>query len=338
VTYDCGVQPIMQDTMRVFRNVFYLNRECTPSGDLFHYGEGATRARDAITEVRCTPTPESSPCPFLECDDPDCLPFPVNPPGLGGANRELDPLICNSAQAYLHCNSFALAANNPWNVQIGWTPTQGCGSVGCGGGSCPFVSVWDGARYLVDNNILPRSERVVGDPPYVLDRYPLRYMPSVDDGLIRLRLSEFEREVSYVDEVKLFAVDVPAGVDIATSDDGSLVFYEPRALPTRFSDSSGVDLTCLMQDADSIVANLGEDGEASIVFSLVDAFGKEGSHLGGSSSLPKSKQVEDPKMVRATGRHGTQVQGRAKAISARSAVESNSQSRMRAARERSWTL
>jgi hypothetical protein len=82
--------------------------------------------------------------------------------------------------------------------------------------SCPFLLAWDGERFSAANDIISVSR----DPQreYIdfmrFDAMPLR------DGTFEARVSEIRGEESFLDLVRLWAIDVPDGFDAAVSPDG----------------------------------------------------------------------------------------------------------------------
>ncbi len=98
------------------------------------------------------------------------------------------------------------------------------------GGGCPFVSTWNGADYVLDNNLLLASEASGGTD--VVDYYSLQQLlvPD-DDGMYRLVLSEFENEHGFFDQVQLVAVDHSSDVNVAVSPYGEILTYTEPSPP-----------------------------------------------------------------------------------------------------------
>ncbi|MDP2207422.1 MAG: hypothetical protein Q8K98_01440, partial [Bacteroidota bacterium] len=76
-----------------------------------------------------------------------------------------------------------------------------------GGGGCPFVYTWNGSEYIEDNNILPQSVYAPPDEGLVTDYYQLFTEPVETDRTYKLRVGEFEQEISTLDQFKLLIVD-----------------------------------------------------------------------------------------------------------------------------------
>jgi len=107
------------------------------------------------------------------------------------------------------------------------------------GGGCPFVSVWNGSSYALDNNVLPRA--VISDGADVEDYYRLERTPVRDDGKYMMLLSEFASEHSYFDQVKLLAVDHQSDVNIAVTPSGEILTYMNPSGPVSATDDYGND-------------------------------------------------------------------------------------------------
>lgn len=87
--------------------------------------------------------------------------------------------------------------------------------------SCPYLYTWNGSEYVWVTDLLWAAPLGLPDPAGGL--LPERHweyiripgeMLAADDGMYRLEMTEELWEASYVDEVRLFAVDHPADVDI----------------------------------------------------------------------------------------------------------------------------
>jgi len=158
----------------------------------------------------------------------------------------------------LHCDPDLpglYTININYRVEICWQP-PGCegiykceekniyqtityyfGGGGGGGGGCPYVSVWNGSQYMLDNNILPASEMSNGAD--VEDYYRLEQTLVPQNGKYRLLISEFEQEHSYIDQVKLLAVDHESDVNIAVTQEGEILTYRNPLAPLLCFDNNG---------------------------------------------------------------------------------------------------
>jgi len=155
------------------------------------------------------------------------------------------------------------------------------------------VASWDGRVYRLGNNILPGSERSADSLPYVSDVYPLSTPPAAPDGLLRLRIAEFENELSYLDEVRLLYVDLPEGVSVATSGENQLAFVREVSAPVTARDEIGTNLASLLVQADSAAVPFDSGGQVTVTFAVQGAFAKATDGGGGgvtNGSQQKGKE------------------------------------------------
>jgi tetratricopeptide (TPR) repeat protein len=124
-------------------------------------------------------------------------------------------------------------------------------------GSCPMIFTWDGAKFRFITDVLGVAPlgAASGDGSYFPvdhDEYvqiPGDAMQAVN-GQYEVRITEELREVSYLDQVKLIAVDHPASVEIFTNDkfksppfpEFRLFGVERRIYPVRARDDEGHDV------------------------------------------------------------------------------------------------
>ncbi|MFQ5999794.1 MAG: hypothetical protein ACE5J6_03350, partial [Candidatus Bathyarchaeia archaeon] len=108
---------------------------------------------------------------------------------------------------------------------------------GDGGGGCPFVYVWNGTQYVVDNNVLGDSEASGGAD--VEDYYRLEQPLASKEGKYSLLIGEFEQDHSYLDQVRLLAVDHASDVHVAVTHSGEILTYRNPATPISAVDNNG---------------------------------------------------------------------------------------------------
>ena len=113
------------------------------------------------------------------------------------------------------------------------------------GGGCPYVYAWNGSAYVLDNNVLGLSE--VSGGTDVEDFYRLEQpMAPVYEGesysLYSIMLGEFENEHSYIDQVKLLAVDHDPNVKVALTPEGQILTYTNPHPPISAMDDYGCDV------------------------------------------------------------------------------------------------
>ncbi len=118
-------------------------------------------------------------------------------------------------------------------------------------GSCPMIFTWNGERFEFISDVLAVAPLGVFFP---LDHDEYVQIPGRSlrprDGMYEVRITEELREVSYLDQIKLIAVDHPAGVEISTSDkfkstpfpEFRLYGVRQRIYPTRAVDHRGRDV------------------------------------------------------------------------------------------------
>ncbi|MDH5771236.1 MAG: hypothetical protein OEZ25_08120, partial [Candidatus Bathyarchaeota archaeon] len=111
-----------------------------------------------------------------------------------------------------------------------------------GGGGCPFLYVWNGQEYVVDNNLLPTSEANSGSD--VEDYYKLEQaLVPIHQGnqfsLYSMDVREFEQEHDFIDQVKLIALDHASDVKIAVTPKGEILTYRQPLAPLSCIDNNG---------------------------------------------------------------------------------------------------
>jgi hypothetical protein len=102
----------------------------------------------------------------------------------------------------------------------------------------PFVFVWDGTEFVVDNSILPASEIVSG---FNTDYYKIERHLEEQNNEYLLQIIESGNHHTYLDQMKLLAVDHPAELSIGTTSDGEIIAYEETASPISCEDNYGND-------------------------------------------------------------------------------------------------
>ncbi|MFQ6093451.1 MAG: IPT/TIG domain-containing protein, partial [bacterium] len=108
-------------------------------------------------------------------------------------------------------------------------------------GGCPYVSPWVGGEYLVGNNILAASEDTNRAEQNVTDHFRLEHPLDERDGSYWLQIREFEQEHTWLDGVRLLAVDHPQGLNLGVNLDGEMFLYRREVLPVACTDSGGID-------------------------------------------------------------------------------------------------
>ena len=122
---------------------------------------------------------------------------------------------------------------------------------GGGGGSCPYVSGWDGNEYILDNNILPQAE-IYGTETDWVDRYKLENHLALAETGYLLRINEFDNEHSYIDSANLIAVEHDGNARIAVSPNGIIMAYNKPKSPFLVVTADGKSLTNLVTKEDEL--------------------------------------------------------------------------------------
>jgi hypothetical protein len=126
---------------------------------------------------------------------------------------------------------------NAWKaMQI--TPLPG------GGVGCPYLACWTGESFALDNNLLPLSEYLPGDPPYSTDHYKLIQRLAADEERYRLEVREFEQEQGFFDWVNLLRVDHSPSVGVAVAQDERLAKYRATIPSERSSQRAFPLISC----------------------------------------------------------------------------------------------
>jgi len=143
------------------------------------------------------------------------------------------------------CATIYNADSGDWRVRIFWVGGEGqCSfivSVYWPNGGCPFVYTWNGTEYVVDNNLLRDSARGNGtevEDYYRLEQYLVPFYEGYFNSYYSLRISEFQQEHSYLDEVNLFAVDHETDVSVAVSPTGEILTYQSPYAPSSAVDEN----------------------------------------------------------------------------------------------------
>jgi len=121
-----------------------------------------------------------------------------------------------------------------------------------GGGGCPFVYVWSGTQFVLDNNILPASELGHGadvEDYYKLEQHTVPVYRGSTLSFYSFKIGEYEMEHSYIDQVKLTAIDHVPNVNIAVTPSGEILTYKNPTAPLSAIDTNGnnrLNEVCLM--------------------------------------------------------------------------------------------
>jgi tetratricopeptide (TPR) repeat protein len=121
-------------------------------------------------------------------------------------------------------------------------------------GSCPMIFTWNGRGFEFISEVLgvaPLGASIGGDQFFPVDHDEYVWIDGKNlvprNGFHEVRITEELREIAYLDHVKLFAVDHPAGVEIFTNEkfkgppfpEFRLFGVEKRHYPARATDRHG---------------------------------------------------------------------------------------------------
>jgi tetratricopeptide (TPR) repeat protein len=136
-------------------------------------------------------------------------------------------------------------------------------------GSCPMVFTWNGRQFQFVGDALgvaPLGARAGDDAYFPVDHDEYIQLPpgalAEKDGYYDVRVTEELREVTYLDQVRLLAVDHPAGVEILTNEkfkgppfpEFRLFGVRRRIYPVAARNSKGHDVLPRLLRSDRIYA------------------------------------------------------------------------------------
>ncbi|MHA1616914.1 MAG: hypothetical protein ACTSX9_06405 [Candidatus Njordarchaeales archaeon] len=121
-------------------------------------------------------------------------------------------------------------------------------------GGCPYLLVWTGDRFSIDNNLL-RNAEFYKKFNLVDDYYVLRVKPIIENNIVRLRIAEFEHEIDFIDSVELFLIEHSG--NIVSVNDSGYVFIVGDGLihPKKVVNSMNKSIKHLIYYQDGIYYN-----------------------------------------------------------------------------------
>jgi len=130
---------------------------------------------------------------------------------------------------------------------------------------CPFVYSYNGEVFVEDNNILPQSQFTENQGRDVTDYYQLFCTPSLEEDRYKIAIGEFEREHSFLDQVRLLVVDHDPQTSITVDDSGTLVqFAKPALFLDALLDSEQVIKK--LSQLDSVKVEVTENDTMKLLF------------------------------------------------------------------------
>lgn len=106
---------------------------------------------------------------------------------------------------------------------------------------CPLLYILTDTGYVFENSLLPRCEYIQED---YTDYYKFLNKPKEDT--IELQIIE-NRDIVFIDCIKIITVDHPAGLDVGILPDGEIISYKKTNANYRAIDNNGRDWTDLVK-------------------------------------------------------------------------------------------
>jgi hypothetical protein len=161
--------------------------------------------------------------------------------GLNASEQIVYLSTCSDGYWYIEVN--AVQSSNLYNLEVSVSYS----------GSCPFVHVWNGTDYAIDNNILAASEISNGND--VEDYYKLEQtlVPKYQTNFFSvysLQIRESENEHTYIDQTKLLAVNHESDVKIAVSPFGEILTYTNPHPPVTCIDNKENNILNILKEID----------------------------------------------------------------------------------------
>jgi hypothetical protein len=192
----------------------------------------------------------------------------------------------------------AHGAMSPWSSVDFFQDLFNCG------GSCPFIYVWDGSTFEFETDLNGpgmlgmRSSSGVWKPnPH--DYYVLQNEPVVTEGHYEMRLVEERFEVNYLDQFRVYAVDVPADRKLyaekpifTTGFNGTeqhlhTASLNPAAPVSVVHVNTGLDATAVTATSDQDYLVLNDDRNLGFDYQTIEL------NLGDLSDAPQIKLIVD---------------------------------------------
>jgi len=172
--------------------------------------------------------------------------------------------------------------------------------------SCPFVYSFDGQRYVLDAEGFGGAIFEAARKP---DWVRLTHLKAVD-GVYRVRLTNEQREIQYVDEVEMLVLDRRPGVRVVPSLSGALHTFATPVAPQRAVDLGGEDVLPLLRAGRRWVSRpLGEDMEEPP--GSRDGLVLEFPRPAGAASVKLAFDIQSTPWASSLLRHVLSLQGRA---------------------------
>ncbi|HID94229.1 MAG TPA: T9SS type A sorting domain-containing protein, partial [bacterium (Candidatus Stahlbacteria)] len=128
-------------------------------------------------------------------------------------------------------------------------------------GASPCVFTWDGSDFIGDNSILPASQMV---PGVVVDYYKIETLFKEKDRKYFLEIRELGDKLTYLDQLRLLAVEHSEEMGIQTTPNGQIISYREMSLPITCIDNYGNDRLELVKSVGDVFFE-GNDGDWLVV-------------------------------------------------------------------------
>jgi len=134
-------------------------------------------------------------------------------------------------------------------------------------GSCPMIFTWNGERFEFITDVLgvaPLGASSADGELFPVDHDEYVSIPGESlkprDGQYEIRVTEELREVSYIDQIKLIALDHPSAIDVVTNEkfksppfpEFRLFGVDRRIYPVAARDSHGTDVRAALLKRDHV--------------------------------------------------------------------------------------
>jgi len=172
--------------------------------------------------------------------------------------------------------------------------------------SCPYVYSFDGQRFVLDAEGFGGAIFEAARKP---DWVNLPHLKAVD-GVYRVRLTNEQREIQYLDEVELLVLDRRPGVRVVPSVSGALHTFAAPVAPQRAADLRGENVLPLLRaDRRWVSRPLGEDMDEPR--GLRDGLVLEFPRPPGAASVKLAFDIQSTPWASSLLRHVLSLQGRA---------------------------
>ncbi len=114
---------------------------------------------------------------------------------------------------------------------------------------CPIVLTQDGMKFAAENNILHKSEFSENKDKFISDKLILKTIPAVNasDTSLTIALQENSVDISYFDNVRMFAIDHSANTEVVITDNGTPALIEVQKFSAPvYAEFEGTDVTELL--------------------------------------------------------------------------------------------